>query len=76
LLIIVSPLFFAGGDIGRLSVCGTVNDVSMLGAVPKFLTATFILEEGFSIADLEKILVSMLERLKKPRSGSLRLTPK
>lgn len=56
---IVSPLFFAGGDIGRLSVCGTVNDVSMLGAVPKFLTATFILEEGFSIADLEKILVSM-----------------
>lgn len=56
---IVSPLFFAGGDIGRLSVCGTVNDVSMLGAAPKYLTATFILEEGFSINSLEQILVSM-----------------
>jgi hydrogenase expression/formation protein HypE len=56
---IVSPLFFAGGDIGRLSICGTVNDVSMLGAVPKFLTATFILEEGFPISDLKRILVSM-----------------
>lgn len=58
---IVSPLFFAGGDIGRLSICGTVNDVSMLGAVPRYLTATFILEEGFRISDLEKILVSMTE---------------
>lgn len=58
---IVTPLFFAGGDIGRLSVCGTVNDVSMLGAVPKFLTATFILEEGFAISDLERILASMAQ---------------
>ncbi len=58
---IVSPLFFAGGDIGRLSICGTVNDVSMLGAVPKYLTATFILEEGFPISDLERILISMAE---------------
>lgn len=58
---IVSPLFFAGGDIGRLAICGTVNDVSMLGAVPKFLTATFILEEGFPIPDLEKILESMAQ---------------
>ncbi len=58
---IVFPLFFAGGDIGRLAICGTVNDVSMLGAVPKFLTATFILEEGFPIRDLERILVSMAE---------------
>ena len=58
---IVSPLFFAGGDIGRLSICGTVNDVSMLGAVPKFLTATFILEEGFPIVDLTRILVSMAQ---------------
>lgn len=56
---IVSPLFFAGGDIGRLAICGTVNDVSMLGASPKYLTATFILEEGFPISDLERILVSM-----------------
>ena len=56
---IVFPLFFSGGDIGRLSVCGTVNDVSMLGAQPKYLTATFILEEGFPISDLESILSSM-----------------
>ncbi|MDD5368922.1 MAG: AIR synthase related protein, partial [Anaerolineaceae bacterium] len=46
---IVSPLFFPGGDIGRLSVCGTVNDVAMLGAEPLYLTAGFILEEGLPI---------------------------
>lgn len=56
---IVSPLFFAGGDIGRLSICGTVNDVSMLGAKPMYLTAAFILEEGFSVSQLEQILISM-----------------
>jgi hydrogenase expression/formation protein HypE len=56
---IVSPLFFPGGDIGRLAVCGTVNDVSMLGAEPRYLTAGFILEEGFPISDLEKICFSM-----------------
>jgi hydrogenase expression/formation protein HypE len=56
---IVSPLFFPGGDIGRLAVCGTVNDVSMLGAEPRYLTAGFILEEGFLISDLEKIVSSM-----------------
>lgn len=58
---IVSPLFFAGGDIGRLSVCGTVNDVAMMGADPRFLTATFILEEGFSIHELELIVDSFAE---------------
>lgn len=56
---IITPLFFAGGDIGRLAVCGTVNDVAMMGAKPLYLTATFILEEGFLISDLEKILVSI-----------------
>lgn len=56
---IVSPLFFPGGDIGRLSVCGTVNDVSMSGAQPLYITAGFILEEGFPIASLVKILASM-----------------
>ena len=61
---IVSPLFFNGGDIGRLSICGTVNDVAMLGAFPKFLTATFILEEGFPLADLEGIVSSMAEAAK------------
>ncbi len=56
---VVSPLFFPGGDIGRLSVCGTVNDVAMLGAIPKFLTATFILEEGFPIDSLNVIVSSI-----------------
>lgn len=58
---IIFPLFFAGGDIGRLAVCGTVNDVAMLGAEPRFLTATFILEEGFSIRELEMVVDSFAE---------------
>ncbi len=58
---VVSPLFFPGGDIGRLAVAGTVNDVAMLGAVPKFLTAGFVLEEGFSIESLERIIDSISE---------------
>jgi len=56
---VVSPLFFPGGDIGRLAVAGTVNDVSMSGAVPKYLTASFIIEEGFPIEDLDRIAASM-----------------
>ncbi|MBN2677702.1 MAG: hydrogenase expression/formation protein HypE [Anaerolineaceae bacterium] len=56
---VISPLFFPGGDIGRLSVCGTVNDVAMLGAEPRFLTAGFILEEGLLISRLEEIVTSM-----------------
>lgn len=56
---VVSPIFFPGGDIGRLAVCGTVNDVAMLGAQPKYLTAGFILEEGFPIASLDAIIDSM-----------------
>ena len=56
---VVSPLFYPGGDIGRLAVCGTVNDVAMLGAQPQFLTAGFIIEEGFPMQDLEKIIASM-----------------
>ncbi len=56
---IVSPLFFPGGDIGKLAVCGTVNDMSMSGATPLYLTASFILEEGLSIADLERVVISM-----------------
>src|SRR5512138_513492 len=46
---VVSPLFFPGGDIGRLAVCGTVNDVAVMGAQPRYLTAGFILEEGVSL---------------------------
>ncbi len=56
---VVSPLFFPGGDIGSLSVHGTVNDIAMSGAKPLYLSAGFILEEGFSLAELEKIVISM-----------------
>ncbi len=56
---IVSPLFFPGGDIGKLAVCGTVNDLLTAGAVPRWLSAGFILEEGFSIEMLERVLASM-----------------
>jgi len=58
---VIYPLFFPGGDIGRLAVCGTVNDISMMGAVPHYLTAGFILEEGLPIQILEKIIDSMQE---------------
>jgi hydrogenase expression/formation protein HypE len=56
---VISPLFFPGGDIGCLSVHGTVNDVAMSGAVPLYLSASFILEEGFLLADLARIVESM-----------------
>ena len=56
---VVDPLFFAGGDIGKLAVCGTVNDLLVAGARPCALTAGFILEEGFPLADLERIAASM-----------------
>ncbi|GAB4278552.1 MAG: hydrogenase expression/formation protein HypE [Coriobacteriia bacterium] len=57
----VSPLFFPGGDIGRLAVCGTVNDVATSGARPLYLSVGFVLEEGLLIGDLERILTSMVE---------------
>lgn len=56
---VISPLFFPGGDIGSLSVHGTVNDVAMSGAKPLYLAAGFILEEGFPLLDLERIVASM-----------------
>lgn len=56
---VVSPLFFPGGDVGCLSVHGTINDVAMCGARPLYLTASFILEEGFPLADLQRIVQSM-----------------
>jgi hydrogenase expression/formation protein HypE len=56
---VITPLFFPGGDIGRLSICGTVNDVAMMGATPLFLTAGFILEEGLEINLLREIVKSM-----------------
>ncbi|MGE5123170.1 MAG: hydrogenase expression/formation protein HypE [Acidobacteriaceae bacterium] len=56
---VVSPLFFPGGDIGRLAVCGTVNDISMLGARPLYLTTGFILEEGLEMETLQRVIASM-----------------
>ena len=56
---VISPLFFPGGDIGCLSVHGTVNDVAMMGATPLYLAASFIIEEGFALADLKRIVDSM-----------------
>ncbi len=58
---VVSPLFFPGGDIGCLSVHGTLNDVAMAGARPLYLASSFILEEGFPLADLERIVESMAQ---------------
>ena len=58
---VVSPLFFPGGDIGCLSVHGTVNDVAVMGATPLYLAAGFILEEGFALADLARIVESMAQ---------------
>jgi hydrogenase expression/formation protein HypE len=56
---VVMPLFFPGGDIGKLAICGTVNDIAMLGASPQYLTAGFILEEGLDVAILSKVVESM-----------------
>jgi hydrogenase expression/formation protein HypE len=58
---VVSPLFFRGGDIGDLAVNGTVNDLAMSGAEPLYLSAGFVLEEGFPVADLRRITASMRE---------------
>ncbi|MFH1382301.1 MAG: hydrogenase expression/formation protein HypE [Chloroflexota bacterium] len=56
---VVSPIFFPGGDIGKLAVCGTVNDLAMSGATPLYLSLSFIIEEGLLLADLEKIVNSI-----------------
>jgi len=57
----VNPIFFPGGDIGRLAVCGTVNDLAMSGAKPLYLSLAFIIEEGLAVADLKKIVGSIAE---------------
>lgn len=76
----VSPLFFNGADIGKLAVCGTCNDLSMMGAKPKYLTCSVIIEEGFEIKSLEKIVKSMKEELAKNDaivvSGDTKVVPK
>ncbi|MDO9055201.1 MAG: hydrogenase expression/formation protein HypE [Sulfuricurvum sp.] len=59
----VSPIFFDGGDIGKLSICGTCNDLAMMGAKPTYMTCAVIVEEGFSVEELEKIVRSMKKEL-------------
>jgi hydrogenase expression/formation protein HypE len=59
----VSPLFFPGADIGKLAICGTCNDLAMMGAKPKYLTCSVIIEEGFSMDELERIVESMRQEL-------------
>ncbi|MCX7117346.1 MAG: hydrogenase expression/formation protein HypE [Legionellales bacterium] len=61
---VISPLFFPGGDIGSLAVHGTINDIAMAGATPLYLSASFILEEGFPLSDLQKIVMSMAKAAK------------
>ncbi|GAB6181469.1 hydrogenase expression/formation protein HypE [Desulfotomaculum defluvii] len=58
---VVTPVFFPGGDLGKLSVYGTINDLAVSGAKPKYLTAAFVLEEGLPMATLERIISSMAE---------------
>lgn len=62
---VISPIFFPGGNIGELAVFGTVNDLSVSGAMPLFLTAGLIIEEGFSMEDLKRIISSMAEAARK-----------
>lgn len=61
---VVSPWKFPGGDIGKLSVCGTVNDLCMAGGIPKYLSLSFILEEGFPFSDLKQIISSIAKEAK------------
>jgi len=62
---VIDPIFFPGGDIGKLAVCGTVNDLAVSGAEPLYLSAAFIIEEGFPMKDLEAIVRSMALEAKK-----------
>lgn len=61
---VINPIFFPGGDIGKLSICGTINDLAVSGAKPLYITAGFILEEGLEISELEKIVISMAKTAK------------
>lgn len=76
----VSPIFFNGGNIGKLAIAGTANDIAMMGAKPLYLTCSFMIEEGFSYDDLEAIVKSMSEELKvsgaKIVSGDTKVVPK
>ena len=62
---VIDPLFFPGGNIGKLAVCGTVNDLAVSGAQPLYISVSFIIEEGFAINDLEEIVKSLADEAKK-----------
>lgn len=76
----VSPLFFAGADIGKLAICGTCNDLAMMGAKPKYMTCSVIIEEGFSVDELKRIVESMKKELEingaKVVSGDTKVVPR
>jgi len=76
----VSPIFFAGADIGKLAVCGTCNDLAMMGAKPKYLTCSVIIEEGFEVKELKQIVASMKKELEVNGaivvSGDTKVVPK
>ncbi|MBW8184935.1 hydrogenase expression/formation protein HypE [Shewanella nanhaiensis] len=76
----VAPLFFAGGDIGKLAIAGTVNDLAMMGAEPQYLSCSFIIEEGFEISALKQIVASMATELHKSGTrivcGDTKVVPK
>ncbi|MFV0481409.1 MAG: hydrogenase expression/formation protein HypE [Campylobacteraceae bacterium] len=77
---VVTPLFFNGGDIGKIAIAGTVNDLVSVGAKPLFISVGFIIEEGFLLSDLGKIVISMSEELKKSDAkivcGDTKVVPK
>lgn len=77
---VVDPIFFPGGSIGRLAVCGTVNDLSMCAATPLYLSSSLIIEEGFPLSDLDRILEDMAEAAKQAGvtivTGDTKVVPK
>jgi hydrogenase expression/formation protein HypE len=76
----VSPIFFNGGNIGKLAIAGTVNDLAMMGAQPLYLSAAFMIEEGFAFDDLERIVITMRDELAKSGAkivcGDTKVVPK
>ena len=64
---VIDPIFFPGGNIGKLSICGTINDLAVSGAVPKFISVSVIIEEGFPVDDLFEIACSMADEARKAR---------
>jgi hydrogenase expression/formation protein HypE len=77
---VVSPIFFKGGNIGKLAIAGTVNDLAMMGAKPKYLTCSFMIEEGFEYAKLEEIVITMRDEMAKSGvkivAGDTKVVPK